>query len=226
MDGIVMYLVFLVPALVLGLAAQWWLKRTFATNSEIGVQSGMTGEEVARRILDANGLHGVPVHPSPGGPLSDHYDPRSRGVFLSEPVFAGRSIAAAAVAAHEVGHAIQHDKAYAPMQVRSALFPAVAFASSTWIFLLLAGAFMNAIGLIQVAIALYAVAVLFHFVTLPVEFDASRRAQVQLAGMGLVTDVERSGTRKVLTAAAMTYVVGAIAALSQLIYFVLAYLQD
>lgn len=221
-----MYLVFLVPALVLGLAAQWWLKRTFATNSEIGVQSGMTGEEVARRILDANGLHGVPVHPSPGGPLSDHYDPRSRGVFLSEPVFAGRSIAAAAVAAHEVGHAIQHDKAYAPMQVRSALAPAVGFASSFWIVLLLAGAFMNAIGLIQVAIALYAVAVLFHFVTLPVEFDASRRAQVQLAGMGLVTDVERSGTRKVLTAAAMTYVVGAIAALSQLIYFVLAYLQD
>lgn len=221
-----MYIVFLAPTLILGLAAQWWLKKTFASNSEIGVQSGMTGEEVARRILNANGLHGVPVNPSPGGPLSDHYDPRSRGVFLSEPVFAGRSIAAAAVAAHEVGHAIQHDKAYAPMQVRSALFPAVAFASSTWIFLLIAGAFLNAIGLIQIAIALYAVAVLFHFVTLPVEFDASRRAGVQLAGMGLVTETEGRGAKKVLTAAAMTYVVGALAALSQLLYFVLAYLQD
>ncbi len=221
-----MYILFLAPTLILGLAAQWWLKKTFATNSEIGVQSGMTGEEVARRILDANGLHGVPVNPSPGGPLSDHYDPRSRGVFLSEPVYAGRSIAAAAVAAHEVGHAIQHDKAYTPMQVRSAMFPAVSFASSTWIFLLMAGAFMNALGLIQVAIALYAVAVLFHFVTLPVEFDASRRAQVQLAGLGLVTDTERTGSRRVLTAAAMTYVVGALAALSQLLYFVLAYLQD
>lgn len=221
-----MYLVFLVPPLILGLAAQWWLKKTFGVNSEIGVRCGMTGEEVARRILDANGLRGVPVNPSPGGPLSDHYDPRSRGVFLSEPVFAGRSIAAAAVAAHEVGHAIQHEKAYAPMQIRSAMFPAVSFASSTWIFLLMAGAVMNALGLIQVAIALYAVAVLFHFVTLPVEFDASRRAQVQLANLGLVTDVERGGTRKVLTAAAMTYVVGALAALTQLLYFVLAYLED
>ncbi len=221
-----MYILFLAPTLILGLAAQWWLKKTFATNAELGVQSGMTGEEVARRILDANGLHGVPVNPSPGGPLSDHYDPRSRGVFLSEPVFAGRSIAAAAVAAHEVGHAIQHDKAYAPMQIRSTMFPAVAFASSTWIFLLMAGAFMNALGLIQVAIALYAIAVLFHFVTLPVEFDASKRAQVQLAGLGLVSDSERTGTRRVLTAAAMTYVVGALAALSQLLYFVLAYLQD
>lgn len=226
MDDLVLYLVFLVPPLILGLAAQWWLKRTFATNADIGVQAGMSGEEVARRILDANGLHEVPVHPSPAGPLSDHYDPRSRGVFLSEPVFAGRSIAAAAVAAHEVGHAIQHDKAYAPMQLRSAMFPAVAFASSTWIFLLLAGAFLNALGLIQVAIALYAVAVLFHFVTLPVEFDASRRAQVQLANLGLVTDVERGGTRKVLTAAALTYVVGALAALTQLLYFVLAYLEE
>ncbi|WP_372791430.1 zinc metallopeptidase [Paraconexibacter sp.] len=226
MSGIGMYILFLAPTLILGLAAQWWLKKTFATNAELGVQSGMTGEEVARRILDANGLHGVPVNPSPGGPLSDHYDPRSRGVFLSEPVFAGRSIAAAAVAAHEVGHAIQHDKAYAPMQIRSTMFPAVAFASSTWIFLLMAGAFMNALGLIQVAIALYAIAVLFHFVTLPVEFDASKRAQVQLAGLGLVSDSERTGTRRVLTAAAMTYVVGALAALSQLLYFVLAYLQD
>ncbi len=226
MDDILFYLAFLVPPLILGLVAQWWLKKTFAKNSAIGVRSGMTGEEVARRILDANGLRGVPVNPSPGGPLSDHYDPRSRGVFLSEPVFAGRSIAAAAVAAHEVGHAIQHAKAYAPMQVRSALFPAVSFASSTWIFLLLAGAFLNAVGLIQVAIALYAIAVLFHFVTLPVEFDASRRAGVQLATLGLVTQTERGGTRGVLTAAAMTYVVGALAALTQLIYFVLVFLQD
>jgi len=226
MDGIVMYLVFLVPPLILGLAAQRWLKKTFGVNSEIGIEKGLTGEEVARRILDANGLRGVPVNPSPGGPLSDHYDPRSRGVFLSEPVFAGRSIAAAAVAAHEVGHAIQHEKAYTPMQIRATMFPAVAFASQTWIFLLMAGAFMNALGLIQVAIALYAVAVLFHFVTLPVEFDASRRAGIQLANLGLLSDVERGGARKVLTAAAMTYVVGALAALTQLLYFVLAYMQD
>lgn len=226
MDGILLYIAFVAPVLVLGLAAQWWLKKTFATHSEIGVRAGMTGEEVARRILDANGLHGVPVQPSPGGPLSDHYDPRSRGVFLSEPVFAGRSIAAAAVAAHEVGHAIQHAKAYKPMEIRAAMFPAVAFASSTWIFLLIAGAMLGALGLIQVAIALYALAVLFHFVTLPVEFDASKRAGVQLAGLGLVTDQERGGVRTVLTAAALTYVVGALAALSQLLYFVIAYLSE
>jgi Zn-dependent membrane protease YugP len=218
-----LYLLFLIPPLVIGLAVQAWLKRTFAAQSAVPVANGMSGAEVARAVLDANGLQHVPVHPSPGGPLSDHYDPRKRAVFLSEPVYAGRSVAATAVGAHEVGHAIQHAQSYAFMQIRSAMFPVVAIASSAWIWLLLAGAFLNALGLVFVALVLYAAAVLFHFVTLPVEFDASKRAAVQVRELGLVTGQESAGVRKVLTAAALTYVAGALAALSQLLYYALVF---
>lgn len=226
MSGIGLYIVFLVPPLILGFAVQGWLKRTFSEQSEVRAQAGMTGAEVARMILDRNGLHEVPVRPSPAGPLSDHYDPRERAVYLSEPVHDGATVAAMAVGAHEVGHAIQHQHAYAPLAIRSALFPAVSIASSAWTFLLMAGVIFQALGLIQVAIAAYAIVVVFQLVTLPVEFDASRRAGVQLREMGLVTQTESSGVRKVLTAAAMTYVAGALAALSQLAYFVLAYMGD
>lgn len=226
MDGIALYIAFLVPPLVVGLAVQAWLKRTFGRNAQVEVLNGMSGAQIARAVLDANGLHEVPVSQSPGGPLSDHYDPRKRAVFLSEPVFAGHSVSSSAVAAHEVGHAIQHAEAYRFMQLRSALFPAVAFASSAWIWLLLGGFFLNLLGLVYVAIALYAVAVLFHFVTLPVEFDASKRAGVQLRELGLVTTAEGTGVRKVLNAAALTYVAGALAALTQLLYYVLVFLGD
>lgn len=219
MNGFGLYLAFLIPPLILGFAVQSWLKSTFAKNANIPVQSRLSGAEIARTILDQNGLQHVPVTASPGGPLSDHYDPRKKAVFLSEPVFNGRSISSAAVGAHEVGHAIQHAKAYKPMQLRSALWPAVSVASQGWMLLLLAGFFLQITGLVTVAVVLYAVVVLFQLVTLPVEFDASRRAAAQLAGLGLVQEEERAGVRKVLTAAAMTYVAGALAALSQLIYF-------
>lgn len=221
-----LYIAFLVPPLVLGLAVQWWLKRSFAKQAAVEVMNGMTGAEVARAVLDANGLHEVPVSESPGGPLSDHYDPRKRAVYLSHPVFSERSVSASAVAAHEVGHAIQHKEAYSFFRFRSAMFPAVALSSSLWMWLLLAGFILNLAGLLLVAVALYAVAVLFHFVTLPVEFDASRRAGVQLSQLGLVTAGEGTGVRKVLNAAALTYVAGALAALTQLLYFVLVFLSD
>jgi Zn-dependent membrane protease YugP len=226
MDGIGLYIIFLVPPLVLGLVVQHWLKKTFATNAGIPVQSGLSGADVARTILDRNGLTNVPVEQSPGGPLSDHYDPRKRAVYLSEPVYHGRSISAAAVGAHEVGHAIQHAKAYKPMQIRSALWPAVSIASQGWMFLLLGGLFFQLTGLFLFAIILYAVVVLFQLVTLPVEFDASRRAGAQLASLGLVTESERGGVKKVLTAAAMTYVAGALAAISQLLYFLMIFLNN
>jgi hypothetical protein len=221
-----LYVAFLVPPLVLGLAVQWWLKRSFAKQAAVEVMNGMTGAEVARAVLDANGLHEVPVNESPGGPLSDHYDPRKRAVFLSHPVYAERSVSASAVAAHEVGHAIQHKEAYSFFRFRSAMFPAVALSSSLWMWLLLAGFILNLAGLLLVAVALYAVAVLFHFVTLPVEFDASRKAGVQLKSLGLVTAGEAGGVKKVLNAAALTYVAGALAALTQLIYFALMFLSD
>ena len=221
-----LFLAFLIPPLILGFVVQAWLKKTVARNMQVEVASGLSGAEVARRILDQNGLQAVPVDVSPGGPLSDHYDPRKRSVHLSEPVYAGRAVASTAIAAHEVGHAIQHAKAYAPFRARSAMWPVVAFASNAWIFLLMIGAFAQIFGLIGLALALYAVVVLFQLVTLPVEFDASRRALVQIRELGLVSQGELGGSRKVLTAAAMTYVAGALAALSQLAYYALVFLGN
>jgi Zn-dependent membrane protease YugP len=220
-SGLGLYLAFLIPPLIIGFAVQHWLKKTVAANMQVAVGNGLTGAEIARRILDQNGLHDVPVEPSPGGPLSDHYDPRKKSVHLSEPVYAGRSVASTAIAAHEVGHAIQHEKAYTPFRLRSAMWPAVAFASQAWLFLLMIGLFAQIAGLMTFAIILYSVVVLFQLVTLPVEFDASRRAMAQVSGLGLVSTGESQGARKVLTAAAMTYVAGALAALSQLAYWLL-----
>lgn len=221
-----LYFAFLIPPLILGFVVQAWLKKTVARNMQVEVASGLTGADVARRILDQNGLHAVPVEVSPGGPLSDHYDPRKRSVHLSEPVYAGRAVASTAIAAHEVGHAIQHEKAYAPFRARSAMWPVVAFASNAWLFLLMIGLFAQIFGLIGIALVLYAVVVLFQLVTLPVEFDASRRALVQVRELGLVTQGESGGARKVLTAAALTYVAGALAALSQLAYYALVFLGN
>ena len=158
--------------------------------------------------------------------LSDHYDPRARSVNLSEPVYGAATISSTAVAAHEVGHAIQHAKSYVPMTVRSALWPVTAFASNTWMILLIAGALLGALNLIYVAIALFAAVVLFQIVTLPVEFDASRRAAVQLKTLGIANPDESVGVRKVLTSAALTYVAGALAAIAQLGYFVMTFLGN
>jgi uncharacterized protein len=221
-----LYFVFLIPPLLIGLGVQWWLRKTFAEQAQVQATNGMTGAQIARAILDANDLHDVPVSISPGGPLSDHYDPRKRSVHLSHPVHDETSVSATAVAAHEVGHAIQHKEAYTFFRFRSALFPAVAFSSSIWIWLLLLGLLLQATGLFLVAILLYAVVVLFQFVTLPVEFDASRRAAVQAQNLGLVTSQEGAGVKKVLNAAALTYVAGALAALTQLLYFALLFLGN
>ena len=213
------YLFYLIVPLIIGLAVQGWLKRTFAVNSQKPVVSGKSGAEVAREILDRNGLQNVPVQPSKAGPLSDHYDPRARGVFLSEPVFAGRSVASTAVAAHEVGHAIQHAKSYVPMTIRSAIWPIAAFGSRSWFFILIAGMLFGAFGLIQLALVVFALVIAFQLITLPVEFNASRRALGQIRELGLVNDAEAVGARRTLTAAAMTYVAGALASIAQLLYF-------
>jgi Zn-dependent membrane protease YugP len=227
MDSWLLYLAFLIPPLVIGFVVQAWLQRTFAKYSEVPVGAGLTGAQVARTILDRNGLSNVPVEVSPGGPLSDHYDPRKRALFLSEPVYAPATVSAAAVAAHETGHALQHARGYVPLRIRSAMYPAVAFASNAWIWLLLIGAFLQALGLVALALALYGVAVLFHIVTLPVEFNASRRASGQLRELGIVgAGGEQVGVQRVLSAAALTYVAGALAALSQLLYFLLAFFGE
>ncbi len=220
------WLVFFIIPMVLGLIVQSKLKSTFARNSQIAVASGLTGAEVARRILDSNGLGDVQVQVSKAGPLSDHYDPRTRTVSLSEPVYRGRSIAATAVAAHEVGHAIQHARAYAPMRARTAIWPVAAFSSQAWMFFLIGGFLFQTAGgynvtFLWIAVLLYLFAVLFQIVTLPVEFNASSRAREQVAALGLARGQEQEGVSATLTAAALTYVAGALAALLQLLYLFL-----
>ena len=221
-----LYLAFMIPPLVLGLVVQAWLKRTFAKFSNVPLASGMPGAQVARQILERNGLNEVPVEVSPGGALSDHYDPRKNALYLSEPVYNPPTVAAAAVAAHETGHALQDAGGYAPLKIRSAMYPAVAFASNAWIWLLVLGVILNALNLVALALVIYAVAVLFHVVTLPVEFNASRRASVQLRELGIVGADESAGVQRVLTAAALTYVAGALAAISLLLYYVLAFFGE
>jgi uncharacterized protein len=214
---------FIVP-MVIGLWAQHRVKSTFARNLQVGASHGLTGAEVARRVLDANGLHEVPIEETPGS-LSDHYDPRNRSVHLSTDVYHGRSISSTAVGAHEVGHAIQHAQAYAFFKFRSAMFPAVSFASQIWMLFLIGGIFLNILGFIFVAVALYSIAVLFQIVTLPVEFNASSRAKGQLRDLGLIGSNESKGVESVLTAAAWTYVAGALAAIAMLLYY-LSLLQN
>jgi Zn-dependent membrane protease YugP len=208
---------FIVP-MVIGFWAQHRVKSTFARNLEVPVANGMSGAQVARRILDSNGLNEVPIEETPGS-LSDHYDPRSKSVHLSPEVFRGVSIASTSVAAHEVGHAIQHAKSYSFFRFRSAMFPAVQFASNIWMLFLLGGIFFQIAGFIVLAVALYAIAVLFQIVTLPVEFDASSRAKKQLNELGLVVASEGDGVKSVLKAAAWTYVAGALAAVAMLLYY-------
>jgi Zn-dependent membrane protease YugP len=221
-----LYLLFLIPPLILGFVIQGWLRKTVAAQSQVEVHTGMTGAQVARQILDRNGLTELPVERSPGGALSDHYDPRHKSVHLSQPIYDGTSVAATAIAAHEVGHAIQHAVGYSAFRARSAMWPVVAIASNAWIFLLMIGAVMGALGLVQLAIVLFAVVVLFQLVTLPVEFNASSRALGQIRELGLVTEGERQGAKKVLTAAAMTYVAAALAALTQLAYYAMIFLGN
>jgi uncharacterized protein len=208
---------FIVP-MVIGFWAQHRVKSTFARNLEVPVANGMSGSQVARRILDANGLNEVPIEETPGS-LSDHYDPRSKSVHLSPEVFRGVSVASTSVAAHEVGHALQHAQAYAFFKFRSAMFPAVQFASNIWVLFLIGGIFFQITGFIVLAVALYSIAVLFQIVTLPVEFDASSRAKRQLSELGLVVASEGAGVKSVLRAAAWTYVAGALAAVAILLYY-------
>jgi len=212
------FLLLVIVPMAVGFYAQHRVKRTFARNLQVPIASGLTGAEVARRGLDANGLHDVPVQEVQGS-LSDHYDPRNRSVNLSSDVYRNRSVASTAVGAHEVGHAIQHAHSYAYFRFRSALFPAVSFANRLWGLFFFGGLILGMIGFIYFAIALFAVGVLFQLVTLPVEFDASRRAKRQLADLGLVASTEAGGVSSVLTAAAWTYVVGALASIAALLYY-------
>ena len=215
------YLLLTVPALVFSLWAQHRVHSTFERYSRVGVRSGATGAEAAAAILRASGLEGLRVEQHQGF-LSDHYDPRSRTLRLSPTVYAGRSISSVAVAAHEAGHALQHAAHYAPLGLRSALVPAVQIGSKLWYLPFVAGILLNMAGLIWLSIGLFGAVVVFQLVTLPTEFDASRRARVVLVSTGVVTTRdEEEGVAKVLSAAAMTYVAALVASLMQLVYLIL-----
>jgi len=214
------YMVIGLVAFVASLAIQGWLKSTYATWMKRANTAGLSGAEVARAILQANGIADVQVVAVPGQ-LSDHYDPTRKVVRLSEANFRSASVAGMAVAAHETGHAIQHARAFAPLAWRTAILPAANIGSQFGPMLALFGLMLGVAGkpLLTVGIVLFAAAVVFHLVTLPVELDASRRALGQLQRLGLVTAGDQGGARKVLTAAAMTYVAAAATSIAYLMYF-------
>jgi uncharacterized protein len=216
------YWVMLGPALLLAMWASARVQSTFAKYAQVGVGSGMTGAEAARAVAQAGGVTDLTVEETQGF-LTDHYDPTSRTLRLSPEVFRGRSISSIAVAAHEAGHSIQHVKAYAWLNLRSQMVPVVKFGSAAWVWIFLAGSIIASMPWLQdVGILLFSATVLFQLVTLPVEFDASNRAKAVLASSGIVrTQEEAAGVSKVLGAAAMTYVAGALTAIMTLVYLLL-----
>jgi uncharacterized protein len=204
--------------LLFGLWAQMKVKRTFAKYSQVRARNGMSGAEAATAVLRSSGLPNLQIRPV-AGRLTDHYDPRSRTLNLSADVGGASSLAALGVAAHEAGHAIQDARRYVPMRIRQALVPAATIGQSLWFIPVVLGLIMQISGLVTIGLVLFAAIVLFQLVTLPVEFDASRRALVALEGQGLLAADEVPGARAVLNAAALTYVAGFVAALGQLLYF-------
>jgi len=214
------YIVFvMLPGLLIGLWAQMKLSFAFSKYSKEPVASGMTGAEAAREILDRAGLTNVPVEETPGK-LSDHYDPTKRALFLSAENFHGSSIAAVGVAAHEAGHALQHQAAYSMLELRMALVPVTQFASAAYTIILLAGLFLGMMKIaLPIIVVVFAIITLFQLITLPVEYDASARAKEQLFRLGLVRETERAGVAKVLNAAALTYVAALVSSMLTLLYY-------
>jgi Zn-dependent membrane protease YugP len=215
------FLICTVVPLLFGLWAQMQVRRTFKRYSEIPTSNGLTGAQAAAAVLSASGLSGVSIRPV-SGRLSDHYDPRSRTLNLSEDVGQAATVAALGVAAHEAGHAVQDAQGYKPMRIRQTLVPAATIGSQLWIFPAFLGLIIGSLGLVNIGLVLFLAVVLFQLVTLPVEFDASRRALVALEGGGLLATTELDGARAVLRAAALTYVAALAASIGQLIYFFLA----
>ncbi len=214
----ILYLLFAAPALILGLFAQWKVKSSFNKFSRVGTARRVSGAHIARALLDARGLGNVRVERVEGF-LSDHYDPRDKVLRLSPGVHDSTSVAAAGVAAHEMGHALQDAENYAPLALRSAMVPAVKFGSSLGPLIFFAGFLMNFTGLAWAGLFLFAAVALFALVTLPVEFDASARAKKLLVNQGILVEQEMAGVNKVLNAAALTYVAAAIQAISTLLYY-------
>lgn len=218
--------VLIIIAAIISLIAQALVKTTFSKYSKVSGARGMTGAQAAERILRANGINDVTVQ-RVSGSLTDHYDPRTKTVNLSETVYNKRSVAAVGVAAHECGHAMQHAYGYIPLSFRSALVPVANLGSQlSWVFIILGLILSYNQLLITIGIFMFSLAVLFQLVTLPVEFNASARALDQLEMQGILDDGEIRGTRKVLSAAALTYVASAATAILQLLRLIILFGGD
>ncbi len=214
------YLVLVIPAFIFSLYAQYKVKSTFNQFSKVSNSRGMTGADIARTILDRSGLYDVRVE-AVAGELSDHYDPKTKVVRLSQSVYGSSSVAAIGVAAHETGHAIQHKEGYAPLVLRSTLVPVAQIGSSIGPTMAIFGLILSWSVLINLGILLFGAAVLFYLVTLPVEFNASSRAIRTLEDTGILNYNEIDPAKKVLKAAAMTYVASAAVAMANLLRLIL-----
>ena len=220
-----MYLIIFLGVTILSWVVQANLQNKFKKYSKVPLNGGMTGREVAEKMLRDNGIYNVTVTCTPGH-LTDHYNPPDGTVNLSESVYHSNSVAAAAVAAHECGHAVQHAVAYGPLQMRTALVPVVSFASNTVQWVLLAGILLVEVfpALLLIGIGLFALTTLFSFVTLPVEIDASRRATQWLSSAGITSPYNHQMAVSALSSAAYTYVVAALGSLATLVYYVMIFL--
>ncbi len=215
-----LHLMFMIPAMLLAIWAQFKVKSAYSAAKQISAASGLTGAQTAQRILDSYGVRGVAIESVPGE-LSDHYDPTKKVLRLSTDIFEGRSLAALGIAAHEVGHAIQDYQHYSLLKIRNRIVPLASVGGNFSMIILVLGFMMNAFNLIALGIILFSLTVIFQLVNLPVEFDASSRAKAMLLQRGIVSPNEIKVVDKVLSAAAMTYVAATVAAVAELIYYLL-----
>ena len=215
-----LYLLFIAPGLLLSLLASWMVKSAFSRYSKVPTMNGLTGAQAAERMLASAGVRDVAIERTDGF-LSDHYNPLTKKLALSEEVYGSASIAAVGVACHEAGHAVQHANHYAPMWLRSALVPTANIGSNVGYAVMMIGLFMNSTGMVVAGAVLFSMVLLFQIVTLPVEFDASSRAKRLAVEYGIVSESERAGMNRVLNAAALTYVAAVVSTLMTLLYFLL-----
>lgn len=216
-----LWLILIIPPMLLAFWAQSNIRSTYNKYAQVASSRGITGQQLAESLLKQNGLYNMPVHADTRETLENYFDPRDKSLHLSPEIARSSSLAALGIVAHEVGHAVQDAQQYGPMKLRSLLVPAAQLGSNIAPLIIFAGFIINFTGLVWLGIAFFAAATLFSIATLPVELDASRRANVMLANTGvLVTTDEQQGARKVLGAAAWTYVAAVIASLAQLIYWV------
>lgn len=215
------YLIFMVPAFILMAITSWYVKAAYKKWSRVGAGSRFTGYEATKRLINSSGLYGVQIQGTPGE-MTDHYDPRNNTVYLSNGVANSPSVAALAIAAHELGHAQQAAEGYFPLKFRGVLVPLVNIGSNLGWILIMAGLFLQLIQIAWLGVIVFASGALFALVTLPVEFNASSRAKRMLAESGIIqTDTEMRGVNNVLNAAALTYVAGLVTAILQLLYYVM-----